>query len=116
MQAACDAGRVLGRVGAAQMVFAPAGALPRATAEGRHLAAVRTVYPRIFPQCGEAGENRWPARIERREMLGDVVVYTIGWPGGALRVHAFPSQMLEEGTTVTLHIPPERAILVAADA
>ncbi|MFG1270490.1 ABC transporter ATP-binding protein [Xanthobacter versatilis] len=110
------AGRVLGRVGAAQMVFAPADILPRATADGMHLAAVRTVYPRISPEGGEAGENSWPARIERREMLGDVVVYTVGWPGGALRVHAFPSQMLEEGRTVSLHIPPERAILVAADA
>ncbi|QRG09128.1 ABC transporter ATP-binding protein [Xanthobacter dioxanivorans] len=113
-------GHILAQVGGAHMRCAPRENLPKVTTGGRQLIAVRTVYPQISTPAATPGEshlpeNTWPARIERREILGDVIVYTVGWPGGSIRAHAFPSHLLEEGRPVTLHIPPERAILVAAD-
>jgi hypothetical protein len=47
--------------------------------------------------------------------LGDIVNYTVAWPGGELRLHTFPSELFEEGETVQLHIPAHRAIPVRAD-
>jgi hypothetical protein len=59
--------------------------------------------------------NQWTASISRRVLLGDIVNYTVSWPGGELRLHTFPSELFEEGESVQLHIPSHRAIPVAAD-
>jgi hypothetical protein len=59
--------------------------------------------------------NQWPATITRRVLLGDIVNYTLAWPGGELRVHTFPGELFEEGECVQLHIPAPRAIPVMAN-
>ena len=73
---------------------------------------VRTVYPRIQQQPFDEVQNVWAATVTRRAMLGDLVAYDVRWPGGNLRLSTFPSLLLEEGTQVFLHIPPERVVLV----
>ena len=83
--------------------------------EGRHLVAVRTVYPQLHRTPLPSTANQWPATISQRVLLGDIVIYTVAWPGGDLRVHAFPSNLFEKGERVHLHIPPTRAVPVAAD-
>jgi ABC-type Fe3+/spermidine/putrescine transport system ATPase subunit len=74
--------------------------------------AVRPVYPQIA-RAEEAGRvNQWPAYVKRRALLGDLVIYTVEWPGGTLNIHSFPTDLFEEGEEVWLHIPPSRAVLL----
>jgi ABC-type Fe3+/spermidine/putrescine transport system ATPase subunit len=108
-------GRIIARVGMNEIRCARSEVLPKPTKDGRHLIAVRTVYPEISAATCQERENVWQGRIDRREILGDIIIYTVGWPGGSIRVHSSPSTLLELGQSVTLHIPAERAVLVAAD-
>jgi ABC-type Fe3+/spermidine/putrescine transport system ATPase subunit len=89
--------------------------LPRAHADGNHMLAIRAVYAELRRDAVPALANHWTAKIERRILLGDVVTYVVGWPGGKLRVHGFPNNLFDEGSSVHLHIPSVRAILVDAD-
>jgi iron(III) transport system ATP-binding protein len=102
------------KVGEATVECAPGSKLFAPNADGKHLVAVRTVYPQMRrgapPQA-----NQWPGKIVRRVLLGDIVNYTVQWAGGELRVHAFPSELFGEGEDVQIHIPAERAIPVMAD-
>jgi iron(III) transport system ATP-binding protein len=102
------------RVGDALLECAPGSQLLPADASGRHLVAVRTVYPQMT-RDSQPRPNQWTASISRRVLLGDIVNYTVSWPGGELRLHTFPSELFEEGESVQLHIPSHRAIPVAAD-
>ncbi|MCJ2069610.1 ABC transporter ATP-binding protein [Methylobacterium sp. J-030] len=77
------------------------------------LAAVHAVYPQLAREH-RPGPNRWPARVTRRALLGDTVDYTLTWPGGALRVHALPNELFEEGQDVGMHIPADRVRLLDA--
>jgi ABC-type Fe3+/spermidine/putrescine transport system ATPase subunit len=94
---------------------APRAELPRPNADGKHMVAIRAVYAELLREAASALANQWPATIERRILLGDIVTYIVRWPGGSLRVHGFPSNLFDEGTSVYLHVPPVRAILVDAD-
>lgn len=108
------AGAPIVKIGDALVECAP-GSRPVAPGpDGRHLVAVRTVYPDIRRQV-PARPNQWPATITRRVLLGDIVSYTVAWPGGELRVQSFPHDLFEKGEVVQLHIPPRRAVPVAAD-
>lgn len=73
---------------------------------------VRAVYPKLQQQPFEDVENVWPATVLRRVLLGDIVAYVVRWPGGELRVSAFPSLLLAEGAQVFLHIPADRVVMV----
>jgi len=79
------------------------------------MVAIRAVYAELRRDAVPALANHWPATIERRILLGDIVTYAVRWPGGRLRVHGFPNNLFDEGTAVHLHVPPVRAILVDAD-
>ena len=94
---------------------APRAMLPRPHADGNYTAAIRAVYAELRRDAVPALANHWPATIERRTLLGDLVTYAVRWPGGRLRVHGFPNDLFDEGSSVHLHIPPVRAILVDAD-
>ena len=94
---------------------APRAELPRAHADGSYMVAIRAVYAELRRDAVPKLANHWPATIERRILLGDLVTYTVRWPGGNLRVHGFPSDLFDEGSQVHLHVPPVRAILVDAD-
>ncbi len=108
-------------VGEARLACAPVAALPPPRADGRHVAAVRTVYPLLSRPLlsGDAASgrvNEWQATVTARVLLGDTVSYALRWPGGVLRVLGFPGNLLEQGMAVSLHIPRERAVLVTPDA
>ena len=107
-------GAPLVKVGNALLECAPGSQLLPADASGQHLVAVRTVYPQMSRDA-PARPNQWTASISRRVLLGDIVNYTVSWPGGELRLHTFPSELFEEGETVQLHIPAHRAIPIGAD-
>jgi ABC-type Fe3+/spermidine/putrescine transport system ATPase subunit len=108
------AGAPILKVGDALVECAP-GSRPLAPDnDGRHLIAVRTVYPDMRREA-PARTNQWPATIRRRVLLGDIVSYIVDWPGGELRLQSFPNDLFEEGETVQLHIPPQRAVPIAAD-
>ncbi len=104
-------GRPVLEVGAARVLCA-LGAIPPPDRQGRQLAAVRTAYPTLARGAAGEGENTWPARIRRRSLLGDLVIYVVEWPGGELRVQALPTALFAEGEAVVLRIPPDRAVLV----
>jgi iron(III) transport system ATP-binding protein len=94
---------------------APCAELPRPHADGSHMVAIRAVYAELRRDAVPAITNHWPATIERRILLGDIVTYVVRWPGGKLRVHGFPNNLFDEGEAVHLHVPSVRAILVDAD-
>ena len=106
---------VILEVEGAAIECAPCAALPRPHADGSYMAAIRAVYAELRHDAVPALVNHWPATIERRTLLGDLVTYVVRWPGGKLRVHGFPNVLFDEGSSVHLHIPPVRAILVDAD-
>lgn len=113
-QPSTAAGAPVIKVGDALLECAPGTRLLTPDASGRHLAAVRTVYPDIRREA-PSRPNQWQARILRRVLLGDIVNYTVVWPGGELRLHRFPTELFAEGETVQLHIPAPRVIPVEAD-
>lgn len=94
---------------------APRQEPPKPDADGTFPVAVRSVYAELALAPLPDAPNQWPATIERRILLGDIVTYFVRWPGGLMRVHGFPGSLLEEGAAVYLRIPPERAILVDGD-
>lgn len=102
------------QVGDATLECAPGSKLFPPDANGKHLVAVRTVYPEMR-RDGPSGPNQWRGKIIRRVLLGDIVNYTVAWAGGELRLHTFPNELFGEGEDVQLHIPAERAIPVMAD-
>jgi len=102
-------------VAGAAIECAPRAALPRPHADGSHMVAIRAVYAELRRDAVPALANHWPATIERRTLLGDLVTYAVRWPGGTLRVHGFPNDLFDEGSSVHLHVPSVRAILVDAD-
>jgi iron(III) transport system ATP-binding protein len=108
------AGNPLVNVGDATIECAPGSKLFAPNADGKHLVAVRTVYPQMR-RGGSPQANQWPGKVVRRVLLGDIVNYTVRWAGGELRVHGFPSELFGEGEDVQIHIPAERAIPVMAD-
>ena len=89
--------------------------LPRPQADGSYMVAIRAVYAELRRGAVPEFANHWQATIDRRTLLGDMVTYSVRWPGGKLRIHGFPNDLFEEGSPVHLHVPPVRAILVDAD-
>jgi iron(III) transport system ATP-binding protein len=113
-QGNAPSGAPIVKVGDALLECAPGSQLLPSDTSGQHLVAVRTVYPQMLRDAAPR-PNQWTASIGRRVLLGDIVNYTVSWPGGELRLHTFPSELFEEGETVQLYIPAHRAIPVRAD-
>jgi iron(III) transport system ATP-binding protein len=113
-QGSAASGAPIVKVGGALLECAPESKLLPLDTSGRHLVAVRTVYPQMSRDAPPR-PNQWIASIGRRVLLGDIVNYTVIWPGGELRLHTFPSELFEEGETVQLYIPAHRAIPIQAD-
>lgn len=109
-----SSGAPIVQVGDVTLECAPGSTLLPVDANGKHLVAVRTVYPEM-QRDGSSRSNQWPGKIIRRVLLGDIVNYTVAWAGGELRLHTFPNELFAEGEDVQLHIPAERAIPVMAD-
>jgi ABC-type Fe3+/spermidine/putrescine transport system ATPase subunit len=103
------------KVADALIECAPGSQPQKPTSDGRHMIAVRTVYPELRREPFAAGANQWKATIRRRVLLGDIVSYLIDWPGGELRIQSFPRGLFDVGETVHLHIAPSHVIPIAAD-
>lgn len=82
------------------------------SSESEYVLAIRAAYVRLHRSLDASSPNVWAAQIVRRSHLGDFVEYVLTWPGGELRVRAFPDELFDEGEQVYISIPPEKARLV----
>jgi ABC-type Fe3+/spermidine/putrescine transport system ATPase subunit len=103
------------KVADALIECAPDSQPQKPTSDGRHMIAIRTVYPELRREPFASGANQWSATIRRRVLLGDIVSYLVDWPGGELRIQSFPRGLFDVGETVHLHIAPSHVIPIAAD-
>ena len=74
--------------------------------------AVRTAY--IDMSAGQAGgrPNAAPGTIRQRLFHGDFIQYIVDWPAGQLTVRRPPTELLDEGASVTLSFAPEHCVLL----
>lgn len=70
--------------------------------------ALRSSYIQLRP--GEA--NAIPGTIHRRMFHGDFIQYVIDWPDGQLIVRRPPTELLEEGSAVTVSFAPGYCVLL----
>ena len=87
-----------------------AGTLIRAAAgkpDGRTL-ALRSSYVHLKADA----ENAVPGTIHRRMFHGDFIQYVIDWPDGQLIVRRPPTEMLEEGTAVSVSFAPAYCVIL----
>ena len=71
--------------------------------------AVRTAYIDLEPR---PGENQVPGTVRQRLFHGDFVQYVIDSALGSLIVRRPPTNLLEEGASVTLSFSPEHCVLL----
>ena len=83
---------------------------------GESHVAVRTAYIDLIagPPDGRADSapNRSVGTIRQRLFHGDFIQYIVDWPAGKLTVRRPPTEMFDEGATVTLSFAPEHCILL----
>jgi iron(III) transport system ATP-binding protein len=76
--------------------------------------ALRASYIQLGAAVGAA--NSTLGRIERRRFHGDFIEYAVRWPAGTLIVRRPPTEVLEEGTEVTISFAREHAVLLQESA
>jgi ABC-type Fe3+/spermidine/putrescine transport system ATPase subunit len=76
--------------------------------------AVRTAYIDLVPPGMDAtsGDNRLKGTVRQRMFHGDFVQYLVECPCGRLIVRRPPTNLLDEGTEVTLSFSPEHTVLL----
>jgi iron(III) transport system ATP-binding protein len=87
-----------------------AGSLIHAAA-GKHdgtTLALRSSYIHLRPD----ETNRIAGTIHRRMFHGDFIQYVIDWPDGQLIVRRPPTELLEEGSAITVSFAPEYCVLL----
>ncbi len=114
-QGTAPSGAPVLKIGDALVECAPDLPLQAPEADGRHLVAVRTVYPELRRTAAPGVNNQWQATVRRRILLGDIVSYIIDWPGGTLRVQSFPRDLLQEGEAIHVCFDPSRVVPIAVD-
>ncbi len=93
------------------MVFeTDAGSLIHAAAgkQDSKTLALRSSYIHLRPD--EA--NRIDGTIHRRMFHGDFIQYVIDWPDGQLIVRRPPTELLEEGSAITVSFAPDYCVLL----
>jgi iron(III) transport system ATP-binding protein len=73
--------------------------------------ALRSAYITLQTQAG-ATANVAHGTIHRRMFHGDFIQYVVDWPAGQLIVRRPPTEMIEEGSAVTIAFAPEHCILL----
>ncbi|MEA2788257.1 MAG: hypothetical protein QOG73_663, partial [Acetobacteraceae bacterium] len=63
-------------------------------------------------RAGDPAANVARGTIHRRMFHGDFIQYVVDWPAGQLIVRRPPTEMIEEGTDVTIAFAPEHCILL----
>jgi ABC-type Fe3+/spermidine/putrescine transport system ATPase subunit len=73
--------------------------------------AVRTAYVQITAKpTGQ--HNQFQGHVRRRMFHGDFVQYVIAWPCGDLVIRRPPTELFEEGDTVTISFDPKHCVLL----
>jgi iron(III) transport system ATP-binding protein len=75
------------------------------------IVALRSAYVTLQREA-EANANVARGTIHRRMFHGDFIQYVVDWPAGQLIVRRPPTEMNEEGATVTISFAPEHCILL----
>ena len=73
--------------------------------------ALRSAYITLGRNAG-ADANVASGTIHRRMFHGDFIQYVVDWPAGQLIVRRPPTEMIEEGATVSISFAPEHCILL----
>jgi ABC-type Fe3+/spermidine/putrescine transport system ATPase subunit len=84
---------------------------------GESQVAVRTAYIDVTAGGGVAGavggdRNRAAGTVRQRLFHGDFIQYIVDWPAGELTVRRPPTEMFDEGASVTVSFAPEHCILL----
>ena len=95
-------GSVMFETKAGSLIYAAAGQ------RDNTMLALRSSY--IHLRQDEA--NAVAGTIHRRMFHGDFILYVIDWPDGQLIVRRPPTEMLEEGSQVTVSFAPEYCVLL----
>jgi iron(III) transport system ATP-binding protein len=73
--------------------------------------ALRSAYI-MLQRDPDPGANVARGTIHRRMFHGDFIQYVVDWPAGQLLVRRPPTEMIAEGTEVTITFAPEHCILL----
>ena len=73
--------------------------------------ALRSAYV-MLQRDGSGDVNVAHGSIHRRMFHGDFIQYVVDWPAGQLIVRRPPTEMIEEGESVTITFAPEHCILL----
>jgi iron(III) transport system ATP-binding protein len=73
--------------------------------------ALRSAYVMLEREPAP-GANVARGTIHRRMFHGDFIQYVVDWPAGQLMVRRPPTEMIEEGSEVTITFAPEHCILL----
>jgi iron(III) transport system ATP-binding protein len=73
--------------------------------------ALRSAYVMLQREPAP-GANVARGTIHRRMFHGDFIQYVVDWPAGQLMVRRPPTEMIEEGSEVTITFAPEHCILL----
>jgi iron(III) transport system ATP-binding protein len=73
--------------------------------------ALRSAYITL-QRPGSSNDNVAQGTIHRRMFHGDFIQYVVDWAPGQLIVRRPPTEMIEEGATVTIAFAPEHCILL----
>jgi len=93
------------------MVFETSAGVSILTAAGKQdstTLALRSSYIHLRPD----ETNRIAGTIHRRMFHGDFIQYVIDWPDGQLIVRRPPTEMLEEGSAITVSFAPDYCVLL----
>ena len=76
------------------------------------LLALRSAYVTLHTGDGVNLPNATGGSIHRRMFHGDFIQYVVDWPAGQLIVRRPPTEMLKEGTAVTVSFLPENTVVL----
>jgi ABC-type Fe3+/spermidine/putrescine transport system ATPase subunit len=109
-----SANLIKGRMNGAGLFEAEGGVplrvtVPQAAHGGETEVAVRTAYIDLVPRDGD---NHLPGTVRQRMFHGDFVQYIVECACGRLIVRRPPTNLLDEGTAVTVSFAPEHTVLL----
>jgi iron(III) transport system ATP-binding protein len=106
---------IAGQVTPGSAMFESVGGLRLQAAEPAKgtetMLALRSAYITLQREAGP-GANVARGTVHRRMFHGDFIQYVVDWPAGQLIVRRPPTEMIEEGTAVTIAFAPEHCILL----
>jgi ABC-type Fe3+/spermidine/putrescine transport system ATPase subunit len=77
---------------------------------GQEMAALRSSYVHLDDPL--EAHNTIQGTIHRRMFHGDFIQYVVDWPAGQLIVRRPPTELFEEGSSVTISFAPEHCVLL----